>query len=360
MDRKGKIYTNQIRIIVARNLLNSIKILIRALQLFCVLPVYLNLVNDCDLNRRKVKFFKLLQFIRAVVLIFACVSPIFYQWQYYDTNLRFLTRILFFTEYIYTSINIVLIFIKCHSYRAEISQIFNHLVNTDLKLNGCGLKVNHGTVKKRIQLLSILILLGLFLILVMEFIYNNNNLEEAFSNSIVFLTTECIQNSALILYGIILYIVQLKLDVMTDHMEYMIQIHNESLNSPYLITEIPSLGIHPQDYWRNIFQILKVEYFGLLNLAKILTDIYGYVLMSTIICTFIDLTIESYTFYIQFDEDYNNEDEMFNSYLIGTAVLWTLLGFSKLFIILVPCNSMQNQVSFFGISNASMNRLLHV
>lgn len=360
MNRKGKIYTNQIRIIAARNLLSSIKILIRALQLFCVLPVYLNLVNDCDLNRRNVKLFKLLQFIRAVILIFACVSPIFYQWQYYDTNLRFLTRILFFTEYIYTSINIVLIFMKCHSYRAEISRIYNHLVNTDLKLNGCGLKVNHDSVKKRIQLLYTIIMLGLFLILMMEFIYNNNNLVEAFSNCIVFLTTECIQNSALILYSIILYIVQLKLEVMNDHIEYMIQIHNESLNSPFLITEISSRGIHPQHYWHDIFQLLRVEYFGLLNLAKMLTDIYGYVLMSTIICTSIDLTIDSYTFYIQFDEDYNNEDEMFNPYLISTAVLWTLLSFSKLFIILVPCNSMQNQVSFFEISNASMSRLMHV
>lgn len=320
-------------------------------------PIYLSFVNFSSLSsaptkrsyRESLKCF--LHYAWCTFVLCAIIGATYIQYEQFDSEnniIMFLTRILYFSEYISGILSTAFIFVGCHYQRNRYGDYFRRFSRTFLKLGTFGADINFVETKKIINQFLFGYLAFFGCVILTDFMYNRFCLRTFFRSSAVYslpniiaamalaeyflllnLLTQCYAEIRLILQGISSAesepCAQIQLDIFQLELS---RLHKS------LLSQRPFRG-----HEKKVEQ-LRLLCLELNQLHYEITASFGLLIISTIVSAFIILSIQFYTFYTIF-EGFLSKD----TWLIIYTLLWTILHGGKTFLILLSNQLVQDEVN---------------
>lgn len=266
------------------------------------------------------------------------ICATYFQYEEFDSeNIMFLTRILYFSEYISGIVSTAFIFIGCQYQRNRYAEYFRRFTKTSLRLATFGVAVDFADTKKLIRRFLFGYLAFFAIIVFTDFMYNRSNLREFLRSCTVYSIPNIILAMALAEYFLLLHL----LAQCYARVRIILQgISRETACLAKIQLNIPERDlIHIHKWLVNrcpyMSEEQKVEQLRLLclelsQLNHEVTSSFGLLVISTLLSTFIILSIQFYTFYTIF-EGFVKTDGWLTVY----TTLWVILHGGKTFLILL-------------------------
>lgn len=250
-------------------------------------------------------------------------------------SVMFLTRILYFAEYVSGALNSALIFVGCYHQRDRYRAFFERISQTYLRLAAFGETIDFLRIEQLIKRFLFGYLAFFVLAVITDFNYSQCNWENFLRSITVYLLPNTISVLALYEYFLLL-------DILA---EFYAKIRNILRKYSGDCCTMNSMEVFEQELnymgkcsknrcpilndGRRMLQ-LRFLYLELNQLNYDITTAFGWLVISTIISTFLILSIQFYTFYTIFEGFVNA-----NTWLTIYTTLWVALHGGKTFLILL-------------------------
>lgn len=333
----------------------SIRAFLIICQCFGAAPIHLCFANFSSLSSTAMVKRSCREYLKCFLHCAWCtltlcgiISATYFQYQDFDSkNILFLTRILYFGEYISVILNTTFIFVGCYYQRNRYGDYFRRFSHTFLRLTTFGVATDFIRTKNIIKRFLLSYLVFFAFVIMTDFMYNRSSLKAFLRSSTVYSLPNIIVAMALTEYFLLL-------DLLAQCYAKVRNILQEIARESDLCSPIQSKKAFERDLYyirkwtrsrcpfmddeRKIVQ-LRLLCLELNQLNYDITASCGWLLISSIISTFIILSIQFYTFYTIF-EGFVNEDIWLTLY----TVLWVILHGGKTFLILLFNHFVSDQV----------------
>lgn len=345
----------------------SIKIFLYICQVFCAAPstIDYNSISRTQLNlSRREKCKNTIHFVWCVIVLTSITTSTYFQYSEFDTNnITFLTRILYFGEYISGIFNSAVIIIGCHYQRRWYTLYFRRFSEIYATLEQFDGKVDFVKLKKYLR--KSLIVYGIFFlcVIITDFMYNRLSARGFFRSSTVYSIPNIISCLALTEYFILLLILkdcyriinQILTDLPSKYNWLVLDRHyvveqkkaNDIFNM--ILKNSTQFKAHGQldggasgsgDSCQMIIERLRQLCLKLTEINKDINASFGLLVISVIVSTFLILSIQFYAFYKIF-EGFEEDDTWLTIY----TALWIILHGAKSFMILLFNHYVNDEVS---------------
>lgn len=287
----------------------------------------------------------ILQAIWSLLLLVLITVSTYFQASIFDSNLAFLTRVLYRLEYIFGIFNTALIIYGSHFKKKHFLNILKNLIILEADLSEMEEIPNYNFIriffKKSIYSYSLFFIA----VFVVDFNYNKFQILPFLRSSTVYTVPNILSLLSITQYCGILYCIQYKykkinLCLMKLSKTCTIKSQGKFIVKSNLITVVSS-GIvkskMSENYVENIEHLRKIH-----SSLSILTDdvneSFGILIISVLAASFSILSIQFYALYKMFDFD------DLDTFLFLYTILWILLHAGKVAIILYGNNGLSNEV----------------
>lgn len=191
-----------------KKLNDAIKPFLRICQCFCAAPLNIKLIpTPLDhVTTRKKKLLNCTHSAWCLIMLACILTSTYFQYSEFDSNvLTFLTRILYFGEYISGMLNSTIIILGCHYQRSSYREYFRRLLDVDWKLHKTGGKVSYVPTQRFLRKVMICYLVFFSCVIATDFMYNKMDGKSFFRSSTVYSIPNIISVLALTEYIGLLY-----------------------------------------------------------------------------------------------------------------------------------------------------------
>lgn len=333
---------------------NAIKPFLCVCQFFCAAPLNPKLIPK-PLNHvttRREKLTRFVHIIWCIVMLTCILTSTYFQYSEFDSNvLSFLTRILYFGEYISGMLNSAIIIIGCHYQLRWYRNYFRRLIEIDWKIHISGGKVCY--LSTRLFHRRLLIgYLGFFCcVITTDFMYNRMDPKSFFRSSTVYSIPNIISIMALSEYFTMLFCLKERYRRVIDVLTLLPndcgwQIGHSPMKDKLNVLQI--VPLHPRKLCRmydislfeSTIETLRQVCLDLTELYLDVNSSYGILIITTVVSTFLILSIQFYALYT-FTENLQEND----MWLIVYTGLWIILHGGKSFFVLYYNNAVNKEVS---------------
>lgn len=260
----------------------------------------------------------------------------------------FLTRILYFSEYISGILSTAFIFVGCHYQRNRYGDYFRRFSKIFLKLATFGVSIDFGGTKKVTKQFLVGYSAFFGCVILTDLMYNRFCLRTFVRSSAVYSLPNIIAAMALAEYFLLLNLLTqcyAKVRLILQEISSVGSDCCTQIELNILQQELSRLHESLVNRYPSMNDGRKVEQLRLLclelnQLHYEITASFGFLIISTIISAFIILSIQFYTFYTIF-EGFLNKD----TWLIIYTLLWVILHGGKTFLILLFNQFVQDEVN---------------
>lgn len=258
----------------------------------------------------------------------------YFQYEEFNAeNILFLTRILYFGEYISGILNTAFIFVGCYYQRNRYGDYFRRFSQIFLKLATFGVAIDFAQTRKIISRFLFGYLAFFGFVILTDFMYNRSNLKAFMRSSTVYSLPNIIAAMALAEYFLLLdLLVQCyaKIGIILQTISGV----SDGSSPNAFERDLNHVRKWTMSHYRFINDQQRVEQLRLLclelnHLNSAITASCGLLIISTMVSTFIILSIQFYTFYTIF-EGFVTKDTWLTIY----TLLWVILHGGKTFLIL--------------------------
>lgn len=340
-------------------LYNSIKVFLICGKLFNIVPYTIESPNayKSQANSRKSKRFSdiscltVLQFIISTFVICSVSISTHFQHTEFDTTMGFLTRLLYMGEYFFGIVNMILIMYGCLYQRKRYTKYLIKLSEIDKLFSKCNIKLNFKFINNYFKFY--LIVYGVFFlsVLIVDFMYNRYIAKSFFRSSTVYTIPNIVSILGLTQYSGILYYIRKKYIHLNNYLRKIS--HNKILNTKLSIIHTKQLAnvvgtlvkdkINKDDY-SSVLNTFRIIHSDLNDLCKEINESFGLLIISTLITSFVVLSIQLYAIY-KTVEGYSPDDLFLTIY----TILWIVLHGGKIFIILLASDGVIHEVKNYFI-----------
>lgn len=315
--------------------------LILASQFWCTAP----LRKDKGISGLKGQLLSIGYYFWGMLISVCTTISVYYQHIEFDTGMSFLTKILYMGEYFFNIFNLLLIFFGTQFYRKRFFHICLRLNQFERKLNRFNVNTDFSYIRKLV--IRSLIVYGIFFfcVFVVDILYNRVHVPSFFRSSTVYIIPNLISVLGLSIYGLLLFSVKFLIDLINRALVIRNNSTNfiENLQAPFIFfKEIHIDSRERRGLTSKLVDDLRIIYGELCDLSKDINSMYGILIISTVVASFLVLNIQFYAFY-KTSEGYTQEDIALMFY----TALWIVLYTGKIFIILRSNESLINAVSNF-------------
>lgn len=325
---------------------NSICSFMHTCQLFCAAPLNLQLIPK-PLNHKTKCREKLVRFVHmawCIIVLFSILISTYFQYSEFDSNmLSFLTRILYFGEYISGMLNSTIIIVGCHCQMGRYRDYFRRLISIDWKINTAGGKTSYLSTRKFLQQLLFGYFLFFVAVIVTDFMYNRMEAKSFLRSSTVYSIPNGISVLALSEYFFLLFCLRERYRQIIDVLAWLPQVHQWQMN------HLPMNEASQSRKWQRVhepwlpeatMEAMRQVCLDLTGLHSEINASFGVLIITTVVSTFLILSIQFYALYT-FMENLQEE----NTWLTVYTVLWIVLHWGKSFFILYFNNAVNKEVN---------------
>lgn len=298
-------------------------------------------------------FMSLVHYACWTLALCSIISATYFQFKEFDSeNVMFLTRIFYFGEYISGVTNATLIFIGCQYQRNRYGEYFRHFSQMFLRLATFGVAVDIVSTKKFLKRLLFAYLAFFGLVFFVAFELNEFDLKAFLRVNTVYTIPNIIAAMALAEYFLLLdLLTQCYAKIGIILTEFIngngCCAHNQTNIFQRELNHIQKLVIRSgcMSDGQKIEQ-LRLMYLELNQLHHEINASFGLLIISTMVSTFIVMSIQFYTFYTII-EGYSNK----NAWLTVITFLWVILHGGKIFLILLFNQFVSDEVRIICFCN---------
>lgn len=293
-------------------------------------------------------YWNLLQICLSLFAISAITVATHYQYTEFDSNLGFLTRVLYMGEYTTGIVNMLLITLGGHYQNRYYLEYAMDLIEVDFKLLKCGTKIDYKFVKIYLQFYMIVYGVFFAIVLFVDFNYNEGNIVGFFRSSSIFTVPNIICLLGLTQYSGFLYCVRIRFiqlnkilrKIGRDSMRQSVNYFKEKTKTTDIISVVEFAKIKDPNKLspKEMFNELRYAHSDLCILIKKLNESFGILVISAMITTFVSLSIQFYAIY-KAVEGFSN-----NFYLTIYTLLWIIMMGGKTVIILFASSGVDDNV----------------
>lgn len=350
---------------LCQKLFHSMKHFILLCQLFCTAPINIKFKNN-ELIRSpstNINCFKfLLHYIWCFTVLCCILTSTYFQHLEFDKEMSFITRILYLGEYVFSIFNSVFILIGCHYQRTCFKKYFLNIIDIDMKLLKCGEKTSYIFIRKLLIKFIVVYIIFFGCVIIIDLFYNRIDAKSFFRSSTVYVIPNIISMLSLTQYFGLLFAIKerykkvndilkklttMDMDFDIDAVGNLTEKCNKQMLTIFLSLEMQKgfaqristsskFNVNNNNYGRgnktleNILNSLRKIYADLNCFNKNVTSSFGALVISTIISTFLILSIQFYAFYKIF-EGFNTQDLSLTFY----TTFWIILHGGKVILILL-------------------------
>lgn len=324
----------------------SVKYFLLICQCFCAAPIHLTLYANQKCSSKKLSIrnvaLSIVHFGWSSIVLGAIITSTYFQYSEFDSdNLPFMTRILYFSEYISGIFNTTLIILGCYYQRHRYTLYFEAFIKNYTILISSGSKCDFEKIREFLKRVLIAYLIFFSCVIITDFMYNRLVAKSFFRSSTVYSIPNIISVLALTQYILLLHLLcncYTKIcDILTQLPDkYNQQWATEFSSRTFICESRNSIRSKNDDFARIglnceiILEDLRLLCLDLTKINKFINSSFGLLVISTIISTFVILSIQFYSFYT-ISEGYQEHDFWLSIY----TALWIVLHGGKTFLILL-------------------------
>lgn len=337
---------------------NCLRIFLVICQCFGAAPIFLSFVNFSSLSsiptkrlyRESLKYF--LHYAWCTFALCAIISATYFQYEQFDSEnnvIIFLTRILYFSEYISGILSTAFIFVGCHYQQNRYGNYFRRFSGTFLKLAIFGVSIDFVETKKTIKRFLFGYSAFFGCVVLTDFMYNRCCWRTFIRTSLVYSMPNIIAAMALAEYFLLLNLlaqcyskvrqILQKISSVSCEKDFSTQMQFNVLQQELSRLHKSLANRYPLMNDEQNVEQLRLLCLELNQLHYEITASFGLLIISTIISAFIILSIQFYTLYTIF-EGFLKKD----TWLIISTLLWVILHGGKTFLILLFNQFVQDEV----------------
>lgn len=359
-----KLFSNQLKLahqsqvpkgvaLCAQKFHQSIVLFMRVCQLFCAAPLNLKFISSPldHVTTRRERCYRYSHAIWCVTVLLCILTSTYFQYLEFDSNeLAFLTRILYFGEYISGMVNSAIIIGGCHYQRGRYGNYFHRLVAIDWKIHVAGGKMCYATARLYLRRMLGGYLFFFTVVIITDFMYNRMQARSFFRSSTVYSIPNVISVLALTQYFFLLVCLRLRYRQIIEILTWLPQDQRRQLNQTPMNGKMNlGMAIMHANRVSRVFDVVPPPDVTMESMRQVcldLTDLYsevngsfGVLIITTVVSTFLILSIQFYALYT-FMENLQRE----NTWLTIYTVLWIILHGGKSFLILYYNNVVNKEV----------------
>lgn len=281
---------------VEKEFYNSFKNFLWMNQMFCTVPVKLDLLETS--SKWKMKILSGLHMFYGL-LICVCVSvATFWQHDQFNTSIGFLTTVLFMTEYIFGLISLLLVIIGCHYQKKYYKIFFERLINVDLNLQKCGVQPNFDSTATYIRRCMFVFTIFFSIVVAVD---KFSHTDSFIIRSAVYSIPNMVTTLALMQYSTVLDYIQDKLKTINAVLQQLatsnkFMDHQHIVNNKLNIISVFSMNVG-QNGTDKILNILRKQHAELSRLMELLNRCFGLLIILTMIVAYVALLSQFFEFY---------------------------------------------------------------
>lgn len=284
---------------------------------------------------------KTFEFFRGCFITAAIISATHYQRLLFDTNLGFMTRIIYNAEYVSDVLDAIVVIVGCSLQRNQYYYFFDQIVQVDLKLQRLGVRPQKTKLKQFVR--KFLWVAGVFFSIsfTVDFFYNQKVFGDCIRSVATFIVPNIVCVQGLFQFCLVMFVVH---DRLRSINELLL-----NLTKP-LQGELLGLKIESgkqEDVWGKIVENLRQIFAQLCKIADDLVQAFWILLTLTILGGFIVLQVQFFQLY-----KYSESLENFDYFLYAYTILWILLYTGKVLMILYAGHRFSQEV---GVPSTSKN-----
>ncbi|GAB0089659.1 hypothetical protein DMENIID0001_042380 [Sergentomyia squamirostris] len=307
------------------NLLSSVGFFLVICQFFCAAPVNIDFFSFRSPSRGCFSSFGgflgfLKVFLHSIwnVIVLGCiVTSTYFQHKEFDQDMDVIQKALYMGEYIFGTINVIIIIVSCQWQRSFYRFHFKRIVDSALRLHRFGFIPKFLEIK--LFLRRCVSICGIFFIVVViiDLFYNQLIPKSFFRSSTVYTIPNVISCLAIIQLAGVLFIQRSMITHINSH---LLDLDGISLTAPFSLP-FAQEAIDTIDSLRKIHRDLA-------NMAEIVIRNFGILIVTTFTACFLILSIQLFALYQMF-ENYKSS----NIFLLWYTILWIFLHGGKIVLI---------------------------
>lgn len=276
--------------------------------------------------------------IWCFILLNAILVATWFQYGGFDSfHTTFLLKILYFGEYLSGILNSILIICGSYYRRKTYSLFINRVWQIFSIITKMDEKIDFTHVKKLWQRCCAVYAIFFIIILIVDFMYNNQNIIWFLRSSTVYSLSNMIGVLALTQYMILLYLIRLaysrvrKMLANTKQTYFNQWWHRQTI--PFPLKEYPTPVTIADDTCELTMERLRLICLDLCEFHRDVNNVFGPMLINTILATFIILNTQFYTFYRIFEHIHDQSKD--TCWITIYTMLWIVLHSGKMLMILI-------------------------
>uniref|UniRef100_A0A3F2ZDI5 Gustatory receptor n=1 Tax=Lutzomyia longipalpis TaxID=7200 RepID=A0A3F2ZDI5_LUTLO len=307
---------------IEKNLLSSVSLLILICQIFCAAPVngdfFTFKVNQPGKLSRFGGFMKsVLHSIWCIVVLGCIVTSTYFQNKEFDHQMDVIQRALYMGEYVFGTINVIIIILGCQWQRLQYGYHMRRVVDVALRLHRFGFTPKFEELK--IFFRRWIFIFGIFFIIVgfIDLMYNEIIPKSFFRSTTVYTIPNVISCLAILQLAGLLFLHRSMIAFINDH---LMDLDGVSPVTPTSIT-------FTMEAIETIESLRKIHH-DIAHMADVIISNFGILILTTFTACFLILSIQLFALYQMFD-NYENT----NFFLLTYTFLWIFLHGGKIVLI---------------------------